>query len=684
MIWRGEEGEEGEVWGDKGTRGQGDKGKNFLITSHQSPSHQSLMTKICSWVFFLLLLFAFPALAASERVALTLPVLQERLNSPILSEGVSTIDLRNFIIDLTSENAAFREQFYQELQAHLNRSKQPIGLDFSQSLIKGELGASQLGLLTPLSQVSLPQLFTPTEQEELQQDKRFLSEPGEQITSVTVFRGPLILNGSSFTAKVDFAKTIFLQRVEATDATFAQEANWSETRFGRIADFSRTTFRQKINFNNSTFFGSAKFRQVHFLGSADFVRSHFQSEANFSQSEFTQLANFTQIQSLKNIDFSQINWRDRVIFSKSHFLQCLSFSNSTFEKSIAFRATRFEGLIGFQDVKLLEQVDFSNALFSSNTSLNVAGLAFDSDQAKILGDTGVIGREISLPKLEGNETVIRNLVRNFRKLEQIADANQIEYTKELLRLQQLGNDILEVLFKNFLGFRWIQNLFHWLFLTLLILLSNYGTNFSLVFGVGILAIGYFGFLFWLSDRWRRRIPTPIIPNRYDTILMTASVVLLALIGLTNIFASSELPWITLTCLGLILFPIPMGLVFRLYQKGRYHDLIDSSYLVEDGSMRQLRLLIVRLPVIPEFPFFRDRYTPLIWERRWNWLNYYDFSLNNFLKLGFNDIRLRDRHLPGTISALVWYQWSLGILYIVLLLWTLSRTIPGLNLLIYLK
>jgi hypothetical protein len=107
-------------------------------------------------------------------------------------------------------------------------------------------------------------------------------------------------------------------------------------------------------------------------------------------------------------------------------------------------------------------------------------------------------------------------------------------------------------------------------------------------------------------------------------------------------------------------------------------------LVEDGSMRQLRLLIVRLPVIPEFPFFRDRYTPLIWERRWNWLNYYDFSLNNFLKLGFNDIRLRDRHLPGTISALVWYQWSLGILYIVLLLWTLSRTIPGLNLLIYLK
>jgi hypothetical protein len=166
--------------------------------------------------------------------------------------------------------------------------------------------------------------------------------------------------------------------------------------------------------------------------------------------------------------------------------------------------------------------------------------------------------------------------------------------------------------------------------------------------------------------------------------MSTSVIVLTIIGVTNIFRSSEQAWITIAYLGLLLFPIPLGLVIRLYRKGRYHDLMESSYLVEDSSMRQLRLLIVRLPVIPEFPFFRDRYIPIHWERRWNWLNYYDFSLNNFIKLGFNDIRLRDIHLPGTITALVWYQWGLGILYIALLLWTLSRTIPGLNLLIYLK
>ena len=145
---------------------------------------------------------------------------------------------------------------------------------------------------------------------------------------------------------------------------------------------------------------------------------------------------------------------------------------------------------------------------------------------------------------------------------------------------------------------------------------------------------------------------------------------------------SDQPWLTLACLGVVTIPIPISLLVWLYRQGRYHDLMEVSYFVEDGSMRQLRLLIARLPIMPKFPFFRDRYTPILLDRRWNWLNYYDFSLNNWLKFGFNDIRLRDQHMPGLITALAWYQWGLGILYITLLLWTLSRTIPGLNVLLY--
>jgi hypothetical protein len=198
------------------------------------------------------------------------------------------------------------------------------------------------------------------------------------------------------------------------------------------------------------------------------------------------------------------------------------------------------------------------------------------------------------------------------------------------------------------------------------------------------AIAYFGLLFWLVDRFRRRIPQPIIPTAFEIPWMLGSYSLLTFAGVTAIFRSSDQPWLTLACLGGVILPMPTLLLWQLYRQGRYHDLMDVSYFVEDGSLRQLRLLIGRLPVMPRFEVFRDRYMPILWNRRWNLLNYYDFSLNNLLKLGFNDIRLRDEHLPGIITTLVWYQWSLGILYIALLLWTLSRTIPGLNLLIYLK
>ncbi len=156
------------------------------------------------------------------------------------------------------------------------------------------------------------------------------------------------------------------------------------------------------------------------------------------------------------------------------------------------------------------------------------------------------------------------------------------------------------------------------------------------------------------------------------------------LGLIAIFRNGDNPWFTLASIGAIVIPVPTILLVRLYQVGRYHPMMDISYFMEEGTLRQLRILIGRLPVIPRYEMFRERYMYILWNRRWNWLNYFDFSFNNLLKFGFNDIRLRDEYVPGLITVLVWYQWAIGILYIALLLWTLSRTIPGLNLLIYFK
>jgi len=638
------------------------------------------------FLILLLLLLSTPTWAATppERTILTFELLQERIKSPLPSEGVYMIDLRQLVIDLTNDNADFRDLFYQQLQTQINRSKIPLGIDLSESLVQGEFTASRLGLRSPLYAPALSPLLTPAEQEQLQRDDRFLTELTEQDSPVTIFRGPIKLVHTRFTGTVNFANTFFLHRLEAPFATFVQEGNWSHTRFGRLADLTEATFKQDVNFCNSTFFAKAGFNQTHFQGVANFTGATFEAKASFSGAEFKRLANFTRIKWLQDVDFSQANWRDRSLMSKSLFVHSLILTDVTFEKSTTFRESQFQEPVLLRGVSLLDQVDFSNARFAPDAYLDVAGLTFDSDQAKIFGDAGQIGRVLYIPILQGNEDVLRNLVRNFREQEQIADANRLEYTTQRLRREQLASRIWGGRGDDRSHSYWVKDALHWVGLGFLLLLSEYGTSFWLVFGVGCCAIAYFGFLFWLLDRWRRRFPQPILPTYLETVCMLGSYASLTFTGVIAIFRSGEQPWLTLLCLGGILVPIPLILLWQLYQQGRYHDLIDVTYFVEDGSLRQLRLLIGRLPVMPRFTFFRDRYMPILWDRRWNWLNYYDFSLNNLLKFGFNDIRLRDEHLPGNITTLVWYQWGLGILYLALLLWTLSRTIPGLNLLIYLK
>ncbi|MCY7322141.1 MAG: helix-hairpin-helix domain-containing protein [Phormidesmis sp. CAN_BIN36] len=700
------------------------------------------------------------AIAQPERIALTLELLQERLRSPIPSEGTRILDLRRTTIDLRPENAAFRDQFYSSVQAQLQRPGLPLGLDLSYSLIEGDLGIAKLGLRAPLYGESLSPIFTPNEKAQLQRDRRRLSRLSTLsqsllITSkeslqapsaqITVFRGPIKLVQTRITGFADFTNTFFLSRMEAQGAQFPSGADWSQTRFSLPVSFTSANFGREALFRNDIFFGKAEFNQTQFRGEVSFQSSEFQATANFNQAAFYQPANFTRVQWQGNADFAQTRWREQTLFTKDTFNQLFFLTDATFDKSAVFRDTQFNRAVNLRGATILDRADFSYCSFSKGAYLNVAGLRFDSDKAKILGDPGQIGKVISVPTLQGNENLLRELVRNFRRLEQISDANQIDYTAQQLRSQQL----LQQLFGTNLNTATIPQLgrigfnqtqaaaivqrrtnqpirnptelltvtavdlatyirvrdrviaveplspvlnvldrfsiaFNWVTLSLLLLLSRNGTSFWLIFGVGLVTIAYFSVLFWLVDRWRRRYPKPILPTWREFFWVGSFASVLNLGGLLAVFRNGDRPWMTLACLAIVMVPIPLILIGLLFRQGRYHPLLEASYFVEEGTLRQLRVLIGRLPIIPREQVFRDRYLPILWDRHWSWLNYFDFSFNNFLRFGFNDIRLRDQHLPDLVTGLVWYQWSLGTLYIALLLWTLSRTIPGLNLLIYFK
>ncbi|MBE9008030.1 pentapeptide repeat-containing protein [Fortiea sp. LEGE XX443] len=717
----------------------------------------------CILLIFFSLLLPAPVLAAQtqlERTPLTLEILQERLRAPILREGNLTVDLRQMVIDLRPENASFRDNFYQLLRKELQKAgAKALGLDISYSLIQGDFVGSDLGLRTPLYAQAIAPIFTATEQEQLEslrlvclqslaialpnsKDCRsLLATDATASGEINVFRGALTLVNTRFNGQVQFLNTFFLQSVNAQNATFLQPANWSEARFSRLVSFMNATFRQVSNFQGSIFFDKANFKQVQFQEMADFHGSIFEKAANFNQVLFKQLAKFNQVQWQEDADFSDVRFANQAQFTKANFNQVFLLPEATFEQAVIFREAQFNQPVNLHGANILNLADFSDVRFAKTAFLNVPGLNFNSNQAKILGNLGQIGKMFSIPNLQGNQNVLRNLGQNFRQQQQIADANQLEYTKQRLRLIELSQRLLRAninsasftsliklgfsatqaaailnrrtvqIFRNSselltladidletynkitnrLSFGeplalggWLLQAWNWLALGVLLLLSGYGTNLWLAFGVGGVAIAYFGLLFWLVDRYRRLRPVAIIPTYSETISILLGFSCLEFLSLLAIFRNAEQPWLTLGCLLIIIIPVPIALLMRLYQQGRYHDLMDVSYFVEDGTFRQLRLLIGRLPVIPRNETFRERYMPLLSDRRWNWLNYYDFSLNNLVRLGFNDLRLRDEHLPGIIATLAWYQWSLGVLYITLILWTLSRTIPGLNLLIYLK
>ncbi|MBF2002642.1 MAG: pentapeptide repeat-containing protein [Synechococcales cyanobacterium M58_A2018_015] len=694
---------------------------------------------------------AWAAVALPERTPLTIERLQERLKTPMQSDGVRTLNLQRLVIDLRPENAAFRDQFYRLIQTQLQRSSTPLGIDFSYSLIRGELKISDLGLPTPLyGQAALP-IFNEAEQSQLARDRRRLLQLSQLSRSLlvqtqvaplqlTVVRGPLTLVQTRFEGFVDFSNTFFLGRVEAQGAVFAQETDWSETRFSQLANFANAVFQREVRFRSALFFGRARFNQALFQDVVSFQNSEFQA-ASFNQAVFQQTANFSRIRWQDTADLSQTRWQGNVLFDRSKFSQALFLSEAIFEQPVSFRQSQFNQSVNLRGAAVLSQMDLADASFAERAYLNVPNLQFDPRQARLLGDPGRIGRVLSVPTLQGNETLLRNLVQNFRQLQQIADANDVQYTTEKLRLRQirqrlLGTDLNTASSQQLerIGFSaqqaatilkaraqqplrnasdvlrlegvdlatyvrvrdqitvqrplspggWLLEGSRWIGLALLLLLTRFGTSFWLIFGVGLVAVAQFGVMFWLLDRLRRLRPVPLVPTLGETFWVAGGFSVLTLVGLAALFQTGESPWQTLAWLEALVLPLPLLLLSLIYGRGRYHDLMDTSYFVEDGSMRQVRLLIGRLPTIPLNPIFRDRYTPILWDRRWGWLNYFDFSLNNLLRFGFNDIRLRDQQMPGLITALTWYQWSLGVLYFALLLWTLSRTIPGLNLLIYFK
>jgi hypothetical protein len=208
---------------------------------------------------------------------LTLDIFKQRLKNPETLEGKRLINLHNFTIDLRSQNAEFKTQFYQQLKNSLTRPGNPIGLDISHSVVLGEFAGNDLGLRVPLYAESLSPMFTEEELSQIKRDRRRLSQltqlsrsllgtPASQV-QISVFRGAMKMVQTRFSGSVNFNNTFFLNSLESMGAEFTANSDWSESRFS-----------QGVRFNGSKFKGMAQF-----LGSI-FIKKPFLTDANFKTS----------------------------------------------------------------------------------------------------------------------------------------------------------------------------------------------------------------------------------------------------------------------------------------------------------------------------------------------------------------------------------------------------------------
>ncbi|MBD2102009.1 pentapeptide repeat-containing protein [Leptolyngbya sp. FACHB-261] len=708
------------------------------------------------WCFLILMLLVFwspesPALAQPSltRLSLTPELLRDRVRHPLLRDGTPWIDLRQLEIDLRDTNRTLQEQFYTQLRARLLKADGALmGLDLSDSIIRGDLEQDRLGIRIPV--FSQPDLATLSaqEQEQLARDRRRLSQLSRLSRTLlndpdrlpqldlTLIRGPLRLQRARITGRTRFVNTFFLEKLDATRARFEGGVDWSEARFSKPVSFAGAIFSSDLSFRSALFFASANWAGARFAGSVSFQGAEFQQSTSFARCYFQQATDWRRVRWQGNADFAGAQWLGPADFEASQFGQGAFFSDASFANLVSFRESQFAQPVNLRGAAIRSRADFSYALFAPGAYLNVSSLRFDPEQARIFGNPGEIGRHLQVPTLVGNDEVLRGLVRNFRDLEQIADANQIEYTSERLRAAKLWHQLVDVNINAAtpqqlvsLGFNpvqveaimqsrrqapfrkttdllnvreidlaviarlrnrlavgeplsWSQKLIlalYWLWLQALLLLSEYGTDFWLAFGLGLLGLAYFALVFWAIDRLRLRASLPPASECIGVVSLAST---LSTIALIIIFSRSATPGWMLDFCGLLTLPLPLWALLGTLRRPPPTALPEASYFVEDGSQRELHLQIGRLPIRPRFPWFRDRYLPLQLRNSWNWLNYFDLSLDNFFKISFNDLRLRDEQLPPLVALLVWYQWLLGLAYAVLLLWTLSRTIPGLNLFIY--
>lgn len=157
-----------------------------------------------------------------------------------------------------------------------------------------------------------------------------------------IFSVPVSFRWSRFNRN-DFARAVFCDKVDFTEAEFGLWGKFEGTRFFAAAVFKGAQFRypEPHTFENAKFFAGADFVGADFTGEACFDGALFSGETDFTPAStvFSRKADFTEAVFRSDVDFVNATFKNETFFERAKFKQ----SPPNFQGATLHQGTYWQG-----------------------------------------------------------------------------------------------------------------------------------------------------------------------------------------------------------------------------------------------------------------------------------------------------------------------------------------------------
>ena len=565
---------------------------------------------------------------------------------------------------------------------------------------------------------------------------RFYSNRFSVLIRQATFNSLMDLSMVEMKSDADFGRSNF-ETLTLQQSKLFGRTQFYNTVFKKRLDFYRTTVSGIIQFHHCSWIGGANFDEAQFDDHASFwgCQCHGDEDSliNYSHAIFCGPAGFDELDLVGRAFFDLVQFKDDVSFRRCRIAYEISFRNTLFEESLSLRESKIEGFCNFDGTRILRALDARNA--------SIGKLVFNNDEkrTRIAGHVDLrwakidrlffietsfdrrvdlSGAQIGWLKSPETEPEPSTKAESTKSGNGLMFLSNVDFEGELnLSGSQINGDLVMIRTKcreefdlsdavisgtvtisdidfHKISFRWVQlagklRSFDDVAASLegrLLLSRKEEIKQQPSFAEVVheqhepLKRIYEKIEKWFDSTGRfveaKRVYWESQRREFHAMLRDATLLARAKLVLGSVY-----PWAYLT-IGvtsnfgtsmrrLLLWTLLLLLAFPVMYAG--FDLKAFTHTPNDG---QIKLRLSETPVIRQSASPVDS-APMAGTPS-RFVDSLSFSINNFIKIGYGDVRIDPQQASPWAIGLCWFQWLLGYFWYFLFVYTFSNTAPGIK------